>query len=196
MISAIIFASGYSKRLKVNKLLTEIEGKPLIERVIQQVILSQVDEIILVYREKEIMKIGEKYNLKCIYNKNADRGISESLKLGVLASSNETDAYMFFVGDQVFLTYDVVDEIIACHKMNCNDIVIPMCKGEKTNPVCFPSAFRNELLSLEGDTGGRQIIHKQKDRLNFLEISSENLYLDLDTEQDLVAIENFLKNNY
>ena len=192
MISAIVLASGYSKRLKENKLMVLIDGIPLIERVLREVCLSNVDEIIFVYREDEIKKIGEKFNVNCVLNRNAERGMSESLKLGVRASSNDTDAYMFFVGDQVFLDYLLINEIIDCFRVNSDEIVIPLCKGEKTNPVCFPSLYREQLLALEGDAGGRQIIQKQKDHLKYLEILSENLCLDLDTEEDLEAIKKLI----
>ena len=138
--------------------------------------------------QKPVKKIGDKYKVKCVQNKNAEKGMSESLKLGVRASNVDTDAYMFFVGDQVFLNHDIIDEIIGCYEVNAQKIIVPRCKSEKTNPVCFPSAYRNQLLSLEGDSGGRQIIQKQKEHLKFLEIPSKNLCLDLDTEDDLVEI--------
>ena len=60
MITGIIMASGFSKRMKTDKLTIEIEGMKIIERVIEATISSKLDKIILVYRTEEIRLIGEK----------------------------------------------------------------------------------------------------------------------------------------
>ncbi len=56
MITGIILASGFSNRMKRDKLLMEIEGIPMVERVIQSSIKSKLDEVILVYRVNEVKK--------------------------------------------------------------------------------------------------------------------------------------------
>ena len=79
MITGIILASGFSRRMKKDKLLLEVGGMPLVERVIKACWESNLDEIILVYRREEVANIGKKYNVKTIYNANAHLGQSEGL---------------------------------------------------------------------------------------------------------------------
>lgn len=91
MISAIILASGYSRRMGKNKLLLKYRGKSLIEYTIEATQKCGFAEIILVGREEKILKIGNKYGLKVIKNANAFKGISESIKLGVMHVKKQRD---------------------------------------------------------------------------------------------------------
>ena len=60
MITGIILASGFSKRMNRDKLLMEIDGVPMVERVIERAVESRLDEVILVYRVDEVKRIGKK----------------------------------------------------------------------------------------------------------------------------------------
>ncbi len=64
MITGIILASGFSKRMNRDKLLMEIDGVPMVERVIQRAVESRLDEVILVYRVDEVKRIGKKYGIQ------------------------------------------------------------------------------------------------------------------------------------
>ena len=64
MISAIILASGYSRRMGKNKLLLKYEGKSLIEHTIDTILQCDFSEVILVAREEEIIEIGKKNRIK------------------------------------------------------------------------------------------------------------------------------------
>ncbi len=103
MITGIIMAAGFSKRMNKDKLILDFKGISIIERVIKAVKQSNVDKIILVYREEKIKEIGIKNGIKTVYNNMAQIGQSQSIKLGINASSIETKGFMFFVGDQPFL---------------------------------------------------------------------------------------------
>jgi len=83
MITGIILASGFSKRIKEEKLLLKVEGVPLVERVIRAAQTSLIDELILVYRRDVIKEIGRHYDLQAVYNPHAERGQSEAVKVGI-----------------------------------------------------------------------------------------------------------------
>ena len=85
-----------------DKLLMEVDGIKMVERVIGSCEESSLDEVILVYRKEEVRNIGEEYNIKTIYNPKAHLGQSESMKLGIKAAK-ANDAFMFLMGDQPLL---------------------------------------------------------------------------------------------
>ena len=124
MITGIIQASGFSRRMKRDKLLMKIEGIPMVERVIQSGKESLLDEIILIYRTEEVKKIGERYKIKTFYNPNAYLGQSEGVKLGVEKSQN-SEAYMFLMGDQPFITSSLINKLIEEYKKTGAEIVVP-----------------------------------------------------------------------
>ena len=118
MITAIIMAAGFSRRMKKkrdetinncdkfsnrNKLLLKIKGKTLIENTLNIVNNVDFSERILIYKDETIKEKAEEMGFRNVFNGEAGNGMSTSLKLGVICA-NTTDAYMFFVADQPFLT--------------------------------------------------------------------------------------------
>ena len=192
MLTAIILASGFSKRFNENKLLTKINDRPLVEITLQEVCDSNFDEVVFVYREEAIKRIGLNYDVSIVYNGKAHLGMSEAVKLGVSSANDETDGYMFFVGDQPFLSHKVINELIEVFFKNKNSILIPTCNGDKCNPVCFPNKYRKELLSIFGDKGGRQVIDKVKDDKRFYEIENKLFCIDIDTIDDYKKVEKII----
>lgn len=181
MITGIIMAAGFSKRMNKDKLMLDFGGISIIEMVIKAIKESNIDEIILVYREEKIKEIGIKNKVKTVYNDRAKLGQSESIKLGVNASPIETDAFMFFVGDQPFLDPSIINELIDVFEEQNTDIVAPMYKGKRGNPIIFSSKLKDELLKIEGDDGGKSIVAKIYDEVKFIHFDNDTARLDIDT---------------
>ena len=194
MITGIILASGFSRRMKRDKLLMEIEGKKLIESVIEACINSNLDDIILVYRVDDLKKIGEKYSIKSIYNEKAHLGQSEGLKLGV-REATRADSYMFLVGDQPFLTSELINTLIKEYKESYLPILVPYYNGHRGMPMIISSIFREELLNITGDKGGRDIVQKNISKVKKIYIEEEKLGMDIDNEEDLNILKESLKVN-
>lgn len=189
MISGIIMASGFSNRMGQNKLLLEIEGVKVIERVIKACKDSLLDEVILIYRLDEIKQIGEKYGIKTIFNPNADKGQSAAVKLGV-ESSKITNGYMFLVGDQPFLNSSVINALIEECRKNKESICVPYYKEKFGMPILFSPIYKNDLLNVKGDKGGREIIKNNPNMVKRLDFNDEYLGLDIDTMDDYVNLLN------
>lgn len=184
MIIGIILASGFSKRMKKDKLLIEIGGIKMVERVIKEAKKSSLDDIILIYRREEVKDIGEKYNIKTIFNPKAHLGQGEGLKLGV-SKAGKSSAYMFLVGDQPFINSKVIDRLIDEYRKNESSIIVPYYNGKRGMPTIFPSEFRDELLKIEGDKGGRDIIENNPSLINNVDIAEERLGVDIDDPTSL-----------
>ena len=194
MISAIILASGYSRRMGENKLLLKYRGKSLIQHTIEVTQKCGFSEIILVGREKEIIEIGNKYRLKVIENANAVKGISESIKLGV-KHAEKAKGYMFFTADQPFLDSETIMYLTAKFTKNPDYIIVPRCNGRRGNPVVFPCCFKEDFLNLQGDVGGKVIINENLDKVIFVEISDEAKLFDIDTNENYEYILKLEENN-
>lgn len=186
MITGIIMASGFSRRMKGNKLLLELKGISIIERVIKTIKESDVDSVILVYREDVIKKIGMKNGVKTVYNDKAYLGQSQSIRLGIEHSPIDTEAYMFFVADQPFLDTYTINKLIGAFKAERNQIVMPEYNGKKGNPVIFSSRLKDELLNIHGDMGGRSIIRKRHGEVKIVKFSNDTLGKDIDTWDEYI----------
>lgn len=184
MITGIILASGFSERIARDKLLLEVGGLPVIERILRATKSSLLDDVILVYQNARVRAIGEKYQVKAAYNDSAHEGQSAAVKLGVRESRPDTDAFMFLVGDQPFLDSVTINTLIDQSTKNPQQIIVPVYNGKRGNPVIFPSLFRNDLLAIEGDTGGRVVMEKMKDRLKLVVFEDGTAGIDFDTEEE------------
>ena len=183
MITGIILASGFSKRMGQDKLLMDVKGMKMVEWIIRSSKASALDKIILVYRNEEVGDIGDRYDIKTIYNPHAHLGQAESLKVGVKAADG-SEAYMFLPADQPFVASDLIDHLIDEYRNNKDSIILPYYKGKKGTPNIFPSKFRDELLNVHGDKGGRDIIKKNPSSIRRVNIEDEKLGIDIDTDED------------
>lgn len=181
MISAIVMASGFSRRMGENKLLMDFNGKTIIENTFEAVDKYDFNEVIVVSQYEEVLKIAKKYQFNFVLNDNAQIGQSESIKLGI-RNSGKCDGYMFFVGDQPLINNDDVKELINEFGENKEYIVIPRYDNKTGNPVIFPTCLKNNLLSLKNDEKGKKVINEY-DKIKYVNVSKYTL-LDVDTKLD------------
>ncbi|NBI05983.1 molybdenum cofactor cytidylyltransferase [Senegalia massiliensis] len=188
MITAIIMASGFSERMGSDKLFLKVNSQTLIERTIKIVKGSKIDNIIIVYRDKRIKDIAKNQGIISIYNNNAKKGQSESIKLGIKSADERTKGFIFFVGDQPFLSIGVINKIITEFKKRREEIIIPLYNGKRGNPIIFPALLKKELLLINGDIGGREVIKNNLDIVNYIKIHDKYLGIDIDTIEDYKKI--------
>lgn len=181
---AIIMASGSSKRMNRNKLLINLFGKPLIEWTIELTKKCDFEEIIIVYKDKEVKEIAEKLNIKTIYNKRFEYGQSESIKLALSSLKNKCNGYIFFTGDQPFMKKETIEKLMETFSEN-GGIVLPKVNDKNKSPVIFSSIFKNELMEIDGDVGGRIVIKNNIDKVTPVYFNDSLQFFDIDTEEDL-----------
>ncbi|AFS79866.1 molybdenum hydroxylase accessory protein, YgfJ family [Gottschalkia acidurici 9a] len=184
MIIGIIMASGFSRRMKRDKLLLEIDGSTIIEKVLIACKVSKLDDIMIIYRKKEIKEIADRYNIKSIYNENAVNGQSESVKLGLMNIDDDIEGVMFIVGDQPYLDPNTIDDLIIEFRKEKDKIIVPIYGEKKGNPVIFPTSLKEEFFNIDGDVGGKIIINKFIDKVKFINIENYKAGIDIDTWEE------------
>ena len=184
-ISAIILGAGLSQRMgKENKLFLTINGKPMIEWVIESVTASSVSEVIIVGSELSMDKL-EKWksaSVKVVENKKYKSGMTSSIQTGV--NSANGDGYMICLGDQPNIQTSTYDQLIKAFNAHENKIVLPFFEGRKGNPSIFPSQFRGDILQHKDPEGCRAIIQGNKSKIYKVEVSDPGVLMDIDTPQD------------
>lgn len=183
MITGIILASGFSRRMEDEKLLLKVDGVPMVDRVIKAAHASLIDEIILMYRSDAINALAEQYGIKTVLNPHAVKGQSEAVKLGVANAPSESDGYMFLVGDQPYLSHATINRLIEEFNRDRECIIIPVYNGARGNPVIFPAALKRDLLSLEGDCGGRAVTERMENIVKLVPIERGLEGADIDTRE-------------
>ena len=178
-IAVILEAAGNSTRFGSNKLLHIMDdGRPMIASIFDAVRPLDVYKKILVTQYDDIAEMAAGFDV--VMNDRPDLGISRSMQLG-LTAAGDADAYMFCVCDQPGLSTSTIERLIEAYKKGTAGIVSLSWQGKMCNPKIFSSRYREELMRLSGDTGGRQIIAAHKDDLLLIEAESEDEVKDIDS---------------
>ena len=178
-IAVILEAAGDSKRFGSNKLLHIMDdGRPMISSILDAVRPLEAYKKIVVTQYDEVAGLAPDFEV--VRNDRPDLGISHSMQLG-LQAAGDADAYMFCVCDQPGLTTATLERLIEEYKKGTAGIVSLAWQGKMRNPKIFSSLYREELMKLAGDTGGRQIIDAHKKDLLLVEAESEDEVKDIDS---------------
>lgn len=213
-IAMIMLAAGNSRRFGANKLLYEIDGIPMYRHVLEQLddtkkkienIYSEYSDIVQLnnlYRNNITAKIicniivitqydaiaeaVKTKEIQVLYNPHPEDGISSSVKIGLNASL-DADAVLFTVSDQPWLTSETICELIHVFLNTPKGIACVSCQGKMGNPCIFDRKYYNELLSLEGDKGGKKVIMKHLDDTQIYEIAAGRELEDIDYYESIAV---------
>lgn len=213
-IAMIMLAAGNSRRFGANKLLYEIDGIPMYRHVLEQLddtkkkienIYSEYSDIVQLnnlYRNSITAKIicdiivitqydaiaeaVKTKEIQVLYNPHPEDGISSSVKIGLNASL-DADAVLFTVSDQPWLTSETICELIHVFLNTSKGIACVSCQGKMGNPCIFDRKYYNELLSLEGDKGGKKVIMKHLDDTQIYEIEAGRELEDIDYYESIAV---------
>lgn len=185
-------ASGLSTRMCKYKLLLNYKGKFLIEYVLDSVKASNFYHKTVITGNEKIVELSKARELNVVRNNHGELGQSESIKLGIL-NSPIVSGYAFITADQPFLSVSLINKLIEEFENHPDKFIVPVYKGKRGNPVIFPKEYKDELLNLSGDIGGRVILRKYESNIRFVEIEEDYLLWDIDTEEDYA---NLLQSNY
>lgn len=181
-IDAILMASGLSVRYgQENKLLQPFLGKTFINRAIELVAFEKrISTVKIVYADEQIPLSIQKDGISFIKNASPEKGISQSVKLGVASSSAEY--YLFLPCDQPLLDGETLQNILVA--ATPGKIICPIWNGNQGTPTLFSSSFRDELLALEGDRGGKTVMKKYPDKIVEVPASNEWALFDIDSKEE------------
>ena len=108
--------------------------------------------------------------------------MGHTLSAAVAATPNSS-GWMICLGDMPLIQTTTYLEIL--HKLTPDSIVRPQYRGINGHPVAFGQTFFDELIKLEGDQGGKQILRKYASHLVTLDTEDAGVVTDIDTREDL-----------
>jgi molybdenum cofactor cytidylyltransferase len=188
MISAIVLAAGESKRMGRPKQLLELQGKTLLQHVLESLINSDVDEIILVlgHEADRIRESLPALPIKIVTNSDYKQGMASSLKRGLLALDAQSEAFLVCLADQPGIGPEIINTLIrefqqADHKRG---IVRPVYRGLQGHPVLIGAQYLQEALHQQGDVGARQILMNHPGDILDIAVEEDAVLKDIDTPEE------------
>lgn len=188
-IGLVIMASGLGKRFGGNKLMTQLDDKPLLQWVIDTT-ENLFDERIVVTRDNDVKKLCDRLEIPCIYHVLPNR--NDTVRLGISALMEKVDVCFFTPGDQPLIKRETVMKLLEVARQDRDLIVRPRYAEVVGSPVGFPRTYFDELLHLPEGKGGSWIASKYETKLCTVEVQEESELWDIDTQADLERVKNLL----
>ncbi len=98
------------------------------------------------------------------------------------------DGAVICLGDMPLVDAALLDRLIAAFAPDRGALVAaPVSDGRRGNPVLWSRRLFSELLTLEGDTGARQLIDRHAELVAEVPVDGSGAFLDIDTPEALDA---------
>jgi molybdenum cofactor cytidylyltransferase len=183
--AAVVLAAGLSRRMGQAKLLLPIRGRPVVRLTVECVLASGIDTVVVVSgREHEVLAEAlSGLPVRFAVNPTPEAGQSSSIRVGIAALPERTDAALIVLGDQPFLSREIIPALLAAFTRTGKPIVVPRYRDGRGNPVLFGRAMFPELAQIVGDQGARALIERDPSRVAGVEFDSP-MPQDIDTPDD------------
>jgi CTP:molybdopterin cytidylyltransferase MocA len=184
---AVVPAAGSAERFGGKKLLTLVDGEPLLDRTISALLNGGVDQIIVVVGPdadelKRDVNAFSDPRVWPIVNPDPSRGMFSSLQAGMAEAA--ADALVVLPADMPFVqsgTVAILLDVFATRRA----IVSPKYQGKRGHPVILPPALRDEIRSAEPTITLHDILKRHPDERVDVDVQDRGVVRDVDRVSDL-----------
>jgi len=192
-VAAIVLAAGTSSRMAPHHklLVTDPTGKPMIARVVDNILSSTARPILVVtgHRADDIKAALAGRPVTFIDAPDYAAGLSASLKAGIAALPQTAAAALVCLGDMPLVTGRMIDRLIAAHDPDegrC--IVVPTHQGKPGNPILWDRRYIPDILKLDGDSGAKSLLKQNLEQIAEIDLASDAVLRDFDTIDSLTTL--------
>jgi molybdenum cofactor cytidylyltransferase len=186
VITAVVLAAGRASRMGRTKQLLPIDGRPMLQRVVDTAAEAGLDEIVVVLGH-DAEAVGSALELpaiaRAVVNPSFATGQASSLRRGLSEASPESEAAVILLGDQPGLTAGAVQAVVDAYRRTGARVVRARYGRNAGHPVLLAREAWEELETLEGDVGARELIARRPEWVTDVDVPG-NIPPDIDTEAD------------
>lgn len=189
-IAGVILAAGEASRMGRVKQLLPFKGKTVLQWVIDNAAASSLQRVVVVLGHCagliEPAIAGEKVTV--VVNEDYKSGQSSSVKAGMRALPEGSDAVLFLLGDQPLVAPETINRVLDAYRSTHSPIVLPVFNGKRGNPVLFSRETFPALDALAGDSGARPLFEEYAARILQVQVDDPYIHFDVDTEEDYLRL--------
>jgi CTP:molybdopterin cytidylyltransferase MocA/SAM-dependent methyltransferase len=190
-VAAIVLAAGAGSRFGGGKLLAPVEGRPILQHVLDRLAASGIGEVIVVLGDDAAAIEGaiDWRDERRVRNPEPSRGLSSSLQVGLATVGEDVDAAMIVLGDQPLIPPRAIRALLNAHVDDIRPVVVPVYGGDAgRNPVLLGRAAFPLIDETTGDRGLGPLLAAHPELLREIPIRVEGGNPDVDTRADHVAL--------
>jgi CTP:molybdopterin cytidylyltransferase MocA/SAM-dependent methyltransferase len=155
-VVAVVLAAGAGSRFGGRKLLATIEGRPVLQHVLDRLAAAGVARVIVVlgHDARELQAAVEWRAEVRVPNPEPERGLASSLRVGMAALPEDAEAALIVLGDQPRVAPDVIGALLAAGVDDERPIAVPVYADDRgRNPVLLGRAAFALVEAADGDRG-------------------------------------------
>lgn len=190
-IAGVILAAGMSRRLGRPKQLLMLDGQPLVSHVVGRALASNLDEVVVVTGAHNLAIEAALADRPVRFARNPvyAEGQGTSLASGIAAVGVNIDAAVILLADQPGIATTTIDNVNRAFRESGAPVVMARYGASRGHPVLFSRDLFPELLSLSGDTGGREVVRTYQNRVVLVDGGADAPPSDVDTEEAWEALQ-------
>ncbi len=188
--AVVVLAAGASSRMGRSKPLVEMDGAPLLARVLETARAAGVGPTVLVLGDRAA-EVRARLDLNggiVVENPDYRRGMSTSLRAGVAAVPPGARRVAIVLADQPFVSPGTLRALAARASTGDGAIFVPTYRGVWGNPVMFDLSLSPELASLDGDVGCRGMFPRHGAEIREVPVDDPGILVDFDTPEEIQAV--------
>lgn len=202
-LPALILAAGASRRMGRPKALLAFDGASFVERVAAALAVGGATSVTVVTRadlaEAVAARLGDR--ARVVVNPTPERGMQSSISVGLAAlgcplegsAIDVVDGVLIALVDQPALRAETVAALTDAFRHDPRSIVVPRSpEGRRGHPVIFPGALLAELHVAHAE-GAREVLWRHAERVRELAVSDVGAFRNVNTPDDLAALESALR---
>lgn len=188
-VVGVVLAAGAATRFGADKLAASLEGRPVLDHVLDALRAVPLREIVVVTRRERAVPTANA--LRVIVNPAPEDGLSSSLRLG-LAAANElsnprADAVLVALGDQPRIDPEVIRQLLAAARTTDRPVLVPTYDRDGSpNPVLLLRAAFALGDGASGDRGLGPVLAAHPELVHAVPVRGANP--DIDTPADLAGL--------
>lgn len=190
-ITGIVLAAGLGRRMGANKMLAELDGRPMICHAIEALRGGGIDDVLVVLgRDGELVRAAcAGHGVRFVVNHDFEDGIARSVAAGIAAVSADADGALIALGDMPRVAPGTIRALIGDFAPEAGRaICVPVHHGRRGNPVLWSRRFFAEMRALTGDVGARRLMAAHDPDVFETVVEDPGVLIDVDTPDALAAL--------
>jgi CTP:molybdopterin cytidylyltransferase MocA len=189
VIAGLVLAAGSGSRLGQPKADVLLGGVRLLDRAVGTLRAGGCDKVLAVVRSDTAPAEG----VELVFNADADDGMSTSLRAGLAALPEDTDAVVITLVDLPDVLPSDVRALLGWYRQGASIIVTRRARV-RSHPVLIARRWLAEFATAAvGDQGGQAFFNAHLDRVDYVDLAQPGH--DIDTPEDLARAEQALAGN-
>jgi molybdenum cofactor cytidylyltransferase len=190
-IAGLILAAGESSRMGADKPLLMYRGKTFLENIIAALQGAGVGRVVVVlgHHAELIQQCIDLASVEVVVNQEYRRGQTSSLKAGMrILAGSEPDCIVVGLVDHPTIKANTIQKLMYNFKSTGKPVVIPQMQGKHGHPVLLGRELFSRIAMLGPDQGADTVIHRYRDRTEFVEVSDPGILLDVDDPESYLKL--------